>query len=60
MNYPTVGEELVCEHELGNSHDPYTVAVKKAIGGEMKVVGHVPRNISPICSLFIRRGDMIR
>ena len=37
-----------------------TIAMKKAIGGEMKVVGHVPRNISAICSLFFRRGGMIR
>ena len=58
---PIVSEELVCECELGNSHDPYAVAVKKANGGEMKVVGHVPRSISAICSLlFIRRGGMIR
>lgn len=45
-----------CEHKLGNSHDPYVVAVKKVIGGEAKVVGHVPRNISAICSLFINNS----
>ena len=47
-NNPIVGEELDCECELGNSHDPYAVAVKKIIGGEAKVVGHVPRSISAI------------
>ena len=26
---PAVGEELNCHRELGNSHDPYAVAVKK-------------------------------
>ena len=41
-NNPVVGEELACEHEWGNSHNPYAVAVKKTIGGEEKVVGHVP------------------
>ena len=64
-NNPIVSEELICERELGKSHDPY-VAVKKAfcgemkIGGEMKVVGYVPRNISAICSLFITTGGIIR
>ena len=36
------------------------VAVKKQISGEEKIVGHVPRKISAICSLFIRRGGVIR
>jgi len=56
---PAVGEELNCYRELGNSHDPYAVAVKKSIGGELRVVGHLPRIISAICSLFIRRGGSI-
>jgi len=43
---PTVGEELHCHRELGNSHDPYAVAVKKMIGGEERGVGHVPHRIS--------------
>ena len=59
-NNPIAGEELPCYRELGNSHDPYAVAVKKFIAGEQKVVGHVPRCISAICSLFIRRGGDIR
>ena len=59
-NNPIAGEELPCYRELGNSHDPYAVAVKKFIAGEQKVVGHVPRRISAICSLFIRRGGDIR
>ena len=54
-----MGEELPCERELGNSHDPYVVAVSKTIGGERKVVGHVPRRILAISSLFIRRGGII-
>ena len=57
---PVIGEELSCSRELGNSHDPYAVAVKKEIEGEERFVGHVPRQISAICSLFIRRGGTIR
>ena len=55
-----VGEELLCEREVGNPHDPLAVAVKKTIGGEQKIVGHVPRRISPLCSVFIRRGGNIK
>ena len=58
-NDPIVGEELFCEREPGNSSDPYAVAVKKQISGEDKIVGRVPRKISTICSLFIRRGGTI-
>jgi len=54
----TVGE-LHCHHELGNSHDPYAVAVKKVIGREERVVEHVPCRIFVVCSLFIRRGGSI-
>ena len=56
---PALGEELTCCRELRNSHDPYAVAVKKRIGGEERVVGHVPRRISAICSLVVRRGGTI-
>ena len=59
-NNPDAGEELTCSRELGNSHDPYAIAVKKMIGREERVVGHVPRQISAICSLFMRRGGNIR
>ena len=58
-NNSVVGEKLVCNRELGNSHDPYAVAAKKTIDRDLKVVGHVPRKISTICSLFIRRGRTI-
>ena len=59
-NNPITGEELQCYQELGNSHDPYAVTVKKFIAEEQKVTGQVPRHISAICSLFIRRGGDIR
>ena len=49
------GELLSCERQPGNLHNPSAVAVKK----ESTVVGHVPRVISTICSIFIRRGGTI-
>ena len=57
---PADGEVLRCEREVGNSHDTYAVAIKKLIDGNYVVVGHVPRKISSICSIFIRRGGTIR
>ena len=43
-----VGEQLLCKREEGNPRDHYAVAIKKS--GD--IVGHVPRNISTVCSLF--------
>ena len=37
-NNPIAGEELTCDHELDNSHNPYAVVVKKTICGEQKIV----------------------
>ncbi len=48
------GKELSCERELGNPHDPYEVARAGV------TVGHVPRRISLVCALFLRRGASIR
>ena len=60
-NNPLIGEELPCECEPGNSHDSYAVAVKKEIGTcrRNQIVGHVPRRLSTICSLFIRVVDYL-
>ena len=52
----TRGEILTCARETGNAFDPFAVSVLK----RDTVVGHVPRKISAICSLFIRRGGMIQ
>ena len=57
---PALGEELRCRREVGNSHDPLSVAVIKQIHGEDTNVGHVPRRISALCNAFIRRGGIIR
>ena len=48
---PFIGEELLCHREIGNISDPYAVAVLKPESSQ--VVGHVPRKISAICSLFL-------
>lgn len=50
-----IGETLLCEREVGNIHDTFAVAIKK----DGEVVGHCPRRISAVCSIFIRRGGKI-
>ena len=50
-----VGEELACEREPTNALDRYAVAVIK--GGVF--IGHLPRKLSKVCSLFLRRGGSI-
>ena len=56
---PIDDEQLICERKVGNSHNPLAVAIKKLIDGSNTIVGHVPRRISPLCSVFIRRGGSI-
>ena len=53
---PILGERLVCKYEPGNARDRYAVAVYKT-GDE--IVGHLPRNISTMCWIFIRCGGII-
>ena len=52
-----VGENLTCIREPGNVRDPYAVAVTKPESST--IVGHVPRKMSAICSLFLRKGGSI-
>ena len=49
---PTEGEILSCVRETTN---PFAVAVKE----NSIVVGHVPRKIAAVCSLFLRRRGII-
>ena len=56
---PSEDDELICEREVGNPRDTHAVAIKKSIAGECCTVGHIPRKISSICSIFIRRGGAI-
>ena len=58
-NNPVVGEDLLCEREVGNPHDTHAVAVKKVIDGNLTVVGHIPQRLSSICSIFLRRSGTI-
>ena len=48
--------ELRCQREEDNPRDSYAVAVTKSRTG---VVGHVPRYLSTVCSLFIRRSGAV-
>jgi len=50
------GEELMCEHEPSNGRDRYAVAVIK----DDEIIGHLPRKILRICSLFLLRGGSIK
>ena len=50
-----IGETLLCQREVGNVYDTFAVAIKK----DGEVVGHCPRKISALCSIFIRRGGKI-
>ena len=54
-----VGEELQCQREVGNIHDIYAVSVVKTIRRRDTIVGHLPRQISTICHLFLRKGGII-
>lgn len=50
-----IGEELIGSRQCKNSVDRYAVAVKK----NTEIVGHIPKSISKVCSLFLRRGGSI-
>ena len=50
-----IGENLICRREPTNERDRYAVAVTK----DGTVIGHLPRKVSRVCSLFLRRGGTI-
>ena len=50
-----VGERLTCSREPSNASDRYAVAVIK----DRMTIGHLPRKISKVCSVFLRRGGFI-
>ena len=52
---PGLGESVCCEREDRNPQDPYAVGLKK----DDTTVGHVPRTISCICTLFLRCGVLL-
>ena len=51
--------DLPCERETGNSHDLQAVAIKTMIDGTLQVFGQLPRKISSIYSIFLRRDSSI-
>ena len=53
-----IGEELLCRSEPANPNDLYAVSVVR--GTDNTTVGHVPRKISAVCSLFLRKGGTIQ
>ena len=53
--HAVVGDQLDCAREPGNCLDTFVVAIIK----DDVTVGHVPRSILPICSIFIWQGGMI-
>ena len=57
---PSRDDELTCEREVGNAHDTHAVAIKKHISGVLTTVGHIPKKISKVSSIFIRRGGTIQ
>ena len=48
-------KDLICLREPFNSVDKYAVCVKK----DDDIIGHLPKKISRICSVFLRRGGSI-
>ena len=49
------GEVLNCYREVGNTHNPSAVAVRK----DAVTVGYIPRALSSVCLIFIHRGGII-
>ena len=50
---PVVGQALRLKREPANAHDVHGVAVFY----ENQVVGHVPYNLAPTVSVFLRRSS---
>ena len=53
---PQLDEILSCELEPGNIFYFYAVAIKRTC--DNTTVGHFPRKMSAVCSLFLRRGTI--
>ena len=45
---------VACQREIENTHDPFTVKVTK----NGNIVRNLPKKISSICLLFLRKGGM--
>ena len=52
---PFIGESLLCKHEPDNIVDKNAVAIIRTDSmGKDSVVGHLPENISKLCTLFLK------
>ena len=51
-----LGEQLTCQCEVGNMVERHTISVKKDNG---ETVGHMPKKIPRICSMFFQHGIII-
>ena len=49
--HAALGETLACMREPTNASDRYAVAVLRA-----GTIGHLPKKVSKVCSIFLRRG----
>ena len=47
-----IGEQLPCKREPGNRKDLFAVAVVRP----NVTIGHAPKKISSVCSMFVLRG----
>lgn len=52
---PIIGKMLQCRRESGNSHIFHAVTTIK----NDTIFGHVPRNISVLCDLLLRKSNSI-
>ena len=52
---PFIGETLSCSRETSNLRDPFAVKVLNTD----EIVGHLPKKISSLCSIFLRKGGII-
>ena len=52
---PVIEELLEYKREITDNQDRYAVAVKR----NRNIVGHLPRKIACVCSLFFHRGGSI-
>ena len=52
---PFIGESLLCKHEPDKIVDKNAVAIIRTDSmGKGSFVGHLPKNISKLCTLFLK------
>ena len=54
-----LGDEFTTKHQKNNPHDKYAIAVVAVDVESKSIVGHLPKEISKECCLFILHGGMI-